>query len=69
MDIKEEILKMTQSQRISLVQDIWDSLSEDSIDLSDPIKEELDNRLKLHNDGKMDYLSLDEVREAMAKRK
>lgn len=60
---------MNNSDRIALVQDIWDSLSEESIDLSDPIKEELDHRLKLHNDGKMDYLSLDEVRAAMAKRK
>jgi len=67
MHIKEEILKMSNSQRILLVQEIWDSLSEEAIDLSDPIKNELDHRLDMHNNKKMEYLSLDQVKEELAK--
>jgi len=50
MDI-QEIIKLSPSKRILLVQEIWDSLDSDSIELTDAIKKELDNRLERHEKG------------------
>lgn len=61
MDI-QEIKKMSQSKRILLAQEIWDSINEDSIELTDAIKKELDNRLERHRLGKANYHTLDEVK-------
>ncbi len=69
MNIKEEISKMSSTRRILLAQEIWDSIPGDSIELSESIKQELDNRLELHNSGKMEYLSIDDFRKELADRK
>jgi len=68
MDIKE-ILKMSASRRILLVQEIWDSLPENSIELTESIQKELDNRLDLHNSNEMKYFTLDEIKNKLAKEK
>ena len=68
MDIKK-ILKMSTSRRILLAQEIWDSVPENSIELSDSIIEELDNRLKLHNSKEMEYYTLDEIKNKLAEDK
>lgn len=65
MNIKE-ILKMSASRRISLAQEIWDSVPENSIELSDSIKQELDNRLKIHDSNEMKYFTLEEVKNKLA---
>lgn len=65
MDIKE-ILNMSPSRRILLAQEIWDSVPKDSIELSESIKMELDNRLNLHNSNEMEYFTLDEVKNKLA---
>jgi len=65
MDIKE-ILKMSASRRILLAQEIWDSVPENSIELSDSIKQELDNRLKIHDSNEMKYFTLEEVKNKLA---
>ncbi len=68
MDIKK-YLKMSTSRRILLAQEIWDSVPEDSIELSDSIKEELENRLNLHNSNDMKYFTLDELKNKLAEDK
>lgn len=68
MDIKE-ILKMSASRRILLAQEIWDSVPENSIELSDSIKQELDNRLKIHDSNEMEYYSMEEVKKKLAQEK
>lgn len=65
MNIKE-ILKMSASRRILLAQEIWDSVPENSIELSDSIKQELDNRLKIHDSNEMKYFTLEEVKNKLA---
>ena len=65
MDIKE-ILKMSASRRILLAQEIWDSVPENSIELSDSIKQELDIRLKIHDSNEMKYYTLEEVKNKLA---
>jgi putative addiction module component (TIGR02574 family) len=68
MNIKE-ILKMSASKRILLAQEIWDSVPENSIELSDSVKNELDNRLKIHNSNEMEYYTIDEVKNKLAAEK
>jgi putative addiction module component (TIGR02574 family) len=68
MDIKE-ILKMSASRRILLAQEIWDSVPENSIKLSDSIKKELDNRLKSHEYEGMKYYTMEEVKNKLDEEK
>lgn len=68
MDIKE-ILKMSVSRRILLAQEIWDSVPENSIELSDSVKQELDNRLIVHDSNEMEYYTIDEVQKKLAEEK
>ncbi len=48
---KADILKLSVSERIQLVQDIWDSIAEvpDSVPLTDEQKAELDRRLDAYH--------------------
>lgn len=48
---KADILKLSISERIQLVQDIWDSIAEvpDSVLLTDEQKAELDRRLEAYH--------------------
>lgn len=48
---KADILRLTISERIQLVQDIWDSIAEvpDSVLLTDEQKAELDRRLDAYH--------------------
>ena len=53
---KSDILNLSISERIQLVQDIWDSIAEvpDSVPLTDEQKAELDRRLDAyHKDPKV----------------
>ena len=49
--IKENILQLSVSERIQLVEDIWDSILAvpESVELSDEQKEELDRRLEAYH--------------------
>jgi len=48
--LRDEILKLSVVERLQLVEEIWDSLTEAASDmpLSDELKRELDRRLALH---------------------
>ncbi len=48
---KYDILNLSVSERIQLVEDIWDSIAEvpDSLSLTDEQKTELDRRLEAHH--------------------
>ncbi|HKG24184.1 MAG TPA: addiction module protein [Thermomicrobiales bacterium] len=48
--LRDEILKLSVVERLQLVEEIWDSLTEEASDmpLSDELKRELDRRLALH---------------------
>ncbi|OGP56519.1 MAG: addiction module protein [Deltaproteobacteria bacterium RBG_13_52_11b] len=48
---KTDILRLSVSERIQLVQDIWDSIAEvpDSVPLTDEEKAELDRRLDAYH--------------------
>ena len=63
---KDEILKMSPAKRILLAQEIWDSVPENSIEVSDPIKDELNRRLASHKRKEMVYYTPEEVRTKLA---
>jgi putative addiction module component (TIGR02574 family) len=62
----DEILKLSPSRRILLAQQLWDSLPDKDIKLSNPIKQELDRRLKAHKNGEMEYFTREELKQKLA---
>lgn len=66
---KDEILKMSPARRILLAQEIWDSVPESSLEISDPMKEELDRRLESHERNEMVYYTPNEIRRTLAEDK
>ena len=50
---KKEILRLSISERIRLVEDIWDSIREvpESVELTEEEKEELDKRLDAYHNN------------------
>lgn len=63
VDLKKEIEKLSDAEKILLLEDIWESISEKRKNkLSISQKKEIDRRLELEEKGKVNYYSLDEVR-------
>ena len=60
----KDILELNVSERIQLVEDIWDSITEmpESITLNSKQAEELDNRLKLYHQNPSEGLPWEAVR-------
>jgi len=68
MDLTE-IKKMPLAKRILLVQEIWDSIRNESIELTDAVKKELDNRLVRHKRREAKYFTLKEVKSMLAEKR
>ena len=67
---KEDILNMSISERIELVEDIWDSIAEvpEAVVLTDIQKRELDNRLDSYHKNSNDGSPWEQVRLRIKKR-
>lgn len=67
---KEDILNMSVSERIQLVEDIWDSIAEvpEAVSLTDAQKRELDNRLDSYHKNPIEGSPWEEVRKRIQKR-
>jgi putative addiction module component (TIGR02574 family) len=67
---KEDILNLSISERIQLVEDIWDSIIElpEAVILTDDQKRELDNRLDAYHLDPNEGSPWEEVRERIQKR-
>lgn len=64
MDIREEIKKLSDAEKILLVEEIWDDIARDkTIGLTEQQKNEIERRLKLIDEGKVKSYSLEETRE------
>ncbi len=62
-DLKKEIKKLSDAEKILLVEEIWESISKkEKTKLSSAQKKEIDRRLELEESGKMNYYSLEEAR-------
>ena len=51
-----------------MLEQIWDSIDSDKLELPDSNKKELDRRLKKHEDGETNYSSWEEVKKKLANR-
>jgi putative addiction module component (TIGR02574 family) len=65
----KDILKLSINDRIHLVQTIWDSISEDTenMSISEQHKEILDERLIAHENNPSDVISWDELKTNISK--
>ncbi|MBY0433516.1 MAG: addiction module protein [Cyclobacteriaceae bacterium] len=58
----EELLRLSEAERIMAVKKIWDSLDKKSISLTEAQKEELDRRLESYHSGQTKFFSWEEVK-------
>ena len=65
-----EILRLPVSERIDLVQQIWDSVAADAdaVPVTPEQREELDRRLKEHEENPQDVVEWDEVEKRIRSR-
>jgi|GEM_PF-1358946 putative addiction module component (TIGR02574 family) len=64
MNIKEEIKKLSEAEKILLIEEVWDDIAAERNDyLTEAQKAELDRRLQMANEGKIKYFTLEESRE------
>ena len=68
MSIKD-ILKLPPSERLSIAERIWESLKSEDLDLTQKQKDELDERMKEDQRGKMNWYAYDEVLGRLSKKK
>jgi putative addiction module component (TIGR02574 family) len=61
MKIKD-LKKYSNAEKIVLAEQLWDSVAKNEIELSDEIKNELDYRLQIIEEGKTEYYSWNEVK-------
>ena len=59
-----EIKAMPVNQRIILMEEIWDTLSHEGIEIESPAwhKEILDGRMEMINSGKAEYLTIEQLK-------
>jgi len=58
----QEILKLSTSERILMIEQIWDSIEPKDIDMIEAHKKELDKRLNRYKEGNTDFHSWEEVK-------
>lgn len=64
MNWREEIKKLSDAEKILLVEEIWNDIASNrKDDLTDAQKAELDRRLETVSEGKVKYFTLEESRE------
>jgi len=61
----EEIKKLSIDERIQLAEAIWDSIDQDTDDLTDAQKKELERRLDLIESGQVKMYTWDEVKQSL----
>jgi putative addiction module component (TIGR02574 family) len=62
-----DILKLSVSERILLIEKIWDSLNTDELEISESQKKELDKRLARIKKGETKFYKWDDVKQRLTK--
>jgi putative addiction module component (TIGR02574 family) len=57
--------RLNTEQRLSLIEEIWESLDEHSVPLTDAQRAELESRIADHEANPHDVVSLDEVKRSV----
>jgi putative addiction module component (TIGR02574 family) len=63
-----DLLKLSPAERIQLAQDLWDSVPEDAIPLTEEQVAELERRMAEHRSNPASAVAWDEVRERLRAR-
>lgn len=58
----QEILKMPVSDRLEILEQIWDSINPEDITITPAQKKELDRRIAMHKSGEAEWLSMEELK-------
>ena len=66
MKIKD-LDKYTNAEKILLAEELWDSVAKDKLELSDALKDELDRRIALVEEGKTEFYSWEDVKKRLRK--
>ena len=61
MEIKN-LSKYSNAEKIVLAEQLWDSISKNEIEISDEVKNELDIRLQILEEGKTELYTWEEVK-------
>jgi len=64
-----DILNLSSSEKILLVEQIWDSLDTNDLEITGAQKEELDRRIALDKSGKMSWHSWSDVQSYLQSKK
>jgi putative addiction module component (TIGR02574 family) len=62
----KEILKLSTSERILMIEQIWDSIKPGDIDLNEAHKKELDKRLARYQNGETKFHSWEDIKEDLS---
>ena len=57
--------RLNVEQRLSLIEEIWESLDESSVPLTDAQRSELEGRLADHQENPQDVIALDDVKKSV----
>ncbi|MBA1446720.1 MAG: addiction module protein [Gammaproteobacteria bacterium] len=65
--IKDEVSRLGLSEKLLLVEDIWDSIAASNLEIPMPMwqKQELDRRYKEHKEGKLELHDWEDVHEGL----
>jgi putative addiction module component (TIGR02574 family) len=63
-----EILKLPATERLEMVEQIWNSIKPSEIEITDAQREELDTRIASDKSGKMQWYSIDEMKDRLGKK-
>ena len=66
MKIKD-LNKFYNAEKIALAEQLWDSVSKKSVELSSEVKNELEDRLQILEEGKAELYSLEDVKKHIQK--
>ncbi len=70
MNLREEISKLSTSEKILLVEEIWDDIATQRLnELTDTQRDELRRRSKLVEEGKMEYYTMEQSLAMLKSRK
>jgi putative addiction module component (TIGR02574 family) len=62
MKIMQELSNLTIPERLSLIEEIWDSIDKESIQIPDSHKQELDRRLERHEKGEKTFGNWEDIK-------
>ena len=65
---RDELARLSAPERLALISQLWDSLTEDDIPLTTAQREELDRRLATLEDDRRDAMSWEDVKAELKRR-